>query len=317
MKPLRKAIFPVGGLGTRFLPATKAMPKEMLPVVDKPLIQYAVEEAQAAGIEQFIFVTGRGKTAIEDHFDHAFELADALRRRGRSAELAAASGMLLQPGQIAYVRQQEPLGLGHAVWCARHLIGDEPFAVLLADDLILARTACLKQMADAQRKTGGNMLAVMDVPPAHTARYGILVPGRADGRMVEVKGLVEKPKPKEAPSTLAVIGRYIVDPAVFALLDRQETGAGGEIQLTDALAGLIGRGPFHGYRFDGARFDCGDKAGLLEANLAYALEHDSLADAAAGILRKYAGGPATVPAGSATSPRPAAAHKRRSAPRRR
>ena len=284
---VRKAIFPVGGLGTRFLPATKAMPKEMLPVVDKPLIQYAVEEAQAAGIEEFIFVTGRDKTAIEDHFDHSFELEHTLDARGKKKELEGLRRWVPKPGTTAYTRQQEPLGLGHAVWCARNLVGDEPFAVLLADDLILAQTSCLKQMVDAHTKTGGNMIAVMDVPRAHTSRYGILQPGKDDGRLVEVKGLVEKPAVDKAPSTMAVIGRYILEPKVFEHLERQNRGAGGEIQLTDAMATLIGRSPFHGLRFEGKRFDCGDKVGFFEANLAFALARDDLGGDVRAILKNY------------------------------
>ena len=267
---VRKAVFPVGGLGTRFLPATKAMPKEMLPVVDKPLIQYAVEEARAAGIEEFIFVTGRGKSAIEDHFDHSWELEDTLAERKKSAELAALSAWRPEAGQVAYTRQQEPLGLGHAVWCARRLVGDEPFAVLLADDLILTETPCLQQMVESHAKVGGNMIAVMEVDHEHTQRYGVLTPGKDDGRLVEVKGLVEKPTPAEAPSNLAVIGRYILSPTVFDHLDRRERGAGGEIQLTDAMAKLIGNEPFHGLRFQGTRFDCGDKLGFFQANIAFA-----------------------------------------------
>jgi UTP--glucose-1-phosphate uridylyltransferase len=284
---VRKAIFPVGGLGTRFLPATKAMPKEMLPVVDKPLIQYAVEEAQAAGIEEFIFVTGRDKTAIEDHFDHSFELEHTLDARGKKKELEGLRRWVPKPGTTAYTRQQEPLGLGHAVWCARNLVGDEPFAVLLADDLILAQTSCLEQMVDAHTKTGGNMIAVMDVPRAHTSRYGILQPGKDDGRLIEVKGLVEKPAVDKAPSTMAVIGRYILEPKVFEHLERQNRGAGGEIQLTDAMATLIGRSPFHGLRFEGKRFDCGDKVGFFEANLAFALARDDLGGDVRAILKNY------------------------------
>lgn len=286
-KRVRKAIFPVGGLGTRFLPATKAMPKEMLPVVDKPLIQYAVEEAQAAGIEEFIFVTGRDKSAIEDHFDHSFELEQTLEQRGKTKELAALRRWVPAPGSTAYTRQQEPLGLGHAVWCARRLVGDEPFAVLLADDLILAQTACLKQMVDAYPEVRGNLIAIMEVPRAHVSRYGVVNPGRDDGRLVQVRGLVEKPKPEEAPSQLAVIGRYILEPAVFEHLDRQNRGAGGEIQLTDALAMQIGRGPFHGLRFEGRRFDCGDKVGFFEANLAFALSREDIGNDVRGILKTY------------------------------
>jgi UTP--glucose-1-phosphate uridylyltransferase len=284
---VRKAIFPVGGLGTRFLPATKAMPKEMLPVVDKPLIQYAVEEAHAAGIEEFIFVTGRDKTAIEDHFDHSFELEHTLEVRGKTKELDSLRRWVPKPGTIAYTRQQEPLGLGHAVWCARNLVGDEPFAVLLADDLILANTPCLKQMVDAHAKAGGNIIAVMDVPRAHVSRYGILQPGRDDGRLVEVKGLVEKPPADKAPSTMAVIGRYILEPKVFEHLERQNRGAGGEIQLTDAMATLIGRSPFHGLRFEGKRFDCGDKVGFFEANLAFALAREDIGPDVRDILKNY------------------------------
>jgi UTP--glucose-1-phosphate uridylyltransferase len=287
MKPLRKAIFPVAGLGTRFLPATKAIAKEMLPIVDKPLIEYAVEEAKAAGIEQFIFVTGRGKSAMEDHFDFAVELNDTLKRRGKQPELEAANAMIPPPGEIICVRQQEAKGLGHAVWCARHLVGDEPVAVLLPDDLILAETPCLQQMAEAHREVGGNMIAVEEVAPEHTSRYGILSPGRTDGRLTEVKGLVEKPKPTEAPSRLAVIGRYILEPRVFAMLDRHDVGAGGEIQLTDAMARLIGGAPFHGYRFAGERFDCGDKAGFIEATIAFGLRHSALGSAVRAIVAKY------------------------------
>jgi UTP--glucose-1-phosphate uridylyltransferase len=287
MKPLRKAIFPVAGLGTRFLPATKAIPKEMLPIVDKPLIQYAVEEAKAAGIEEFIFVTGRGKSAMEDHFDFAVELNETLRRRGKQPDLEAANAMILPPGEIICVRQQEAKGLGHAVWCARHLVGDEPVAVLLADDLILADTPCLQQMAEAHRQAGGNMIAVMEVAPEHTSRYGVLTPGRTEGRLTEVKGLVEKPMPADAPSRLAVIGRYILESRVFAMLDRHEVGAGGEIQLTDAMARLIGGAPFHGYRFEGERFDCGDKAGFIDATIACGLRHPTLAGAVRAIVDKY------------------------------
>jgi UTP--glucose-1-phosphate uridylyltransferase len=279
-RPVRKAVFPVGGLGTRFLPATKAMPKEMLPVVDKPLIQYAVEEARAAGIEEFIFVTGRGKSAIEDHFDHSFELHNVLTERGKKAELAALDASLLPAGQVAYTRQQEPLGLGHAVWCARHLVGREPFAVLLADDLVLAKTPCLKQLVEVHAQKGGNVVAVMDVPREHTNRYGILDIAHDDGRLAAVKGLVEKPAPAKAPSTLSIIGRYVLQPEVFDHLDRQERGAGGEIQLTDAMARMIGAMPFHGLRFEGVRYDCGDKIGFLQANVAFALARDDMGEAA-------------------------------------
>ncbi|MFN0041969.1 MAG: UTP--glucose-1-phosphate uridylyltransferase GalU [Alphaproteobacteria bacterium] len=282
---VRKAIFPVGGLGTRFLPATKAMPKEMLPVVDKPLIQYAVEEARAAGIEEFIFVTGRGKSAIEDHFDFSYELDRVLSERGRTDDLAAIKAMLLRPGQVAYIRQQEPLGLGHAVWCARNLVDDEPIAVLLADDLILAQTPCLKQMLDAY--TGGNLVAAMDVPREQVSRYGVLDIAGESGRHVEIKGIVEKPKPEAAPSNLCVIGRYVLDPGIFDELGRLDRGAGGEVQLTDALARMIGRVPFHAHRFEGRRFDCGDKVGFFEANLAFALEREDLGAACRAVLGRY------------------------------
>jgi UTP--glucose-1-phosphate uridylyltransferase len=285
-RPVRKAIFPVAGLGTRFLPATKAMPKEMLPVVDKPLIQYAVEEARAAGIEEFIFVTGRGKNAIEDHFDFSYELDRILTERGRTKDLESIRSMVMSPGQITYVRQQEPLGLGHAVWCARHLVGDEPFAVLLADDLVLSKTPCLAQMTAVYQ--GGNLIAAMNVPKDHVSRYGVLDIGKDDGHLVSVKGMVEKPAPKDAPSTLCVIGRYILDPGVFRELSQKQHGAGGEIQLTDALARMIGKVPFHGYRFEGTRFDCGDKVGFFEANVAFALARADIGASVRDVLKAYA-----------------------------
>lgn len=273
---VRKAVFPVGGLGTRFLPATKAMPKEMLPIVDRPLIQYAVDEAVAAGIEQIIFVTGRGKSAIEDHFDIAYELERTLHLRGKKEILATLEGSRLAPGAVAYVRQQEPLGLGHAVWCARDIVGDEPFAVLLADDFVHG-PSCLKEMVEAYAKVGGNIIAVQQVPAETTHRYGIVTPGARDGALTEVRGLVEKPAAGTAPSNLAVIGRYILQPDVMGLLGAQSTGAGGEIQLTDAMAQLIGRQTFHGLSFSGTRYDCGDKAGFVAATLAVALSRDDLA----------------------------------------
>lgn len=287
IKPLRKAVLPVAGLGTRFLPATKAMAKEMLPVVDKPLIQYAIEEARAAGVEQFCLVTGRGKTALVEHFDVAFELEATLRERNKTEALASLEGCSMQPGTILSVRQQVPMGLGHAIWCARAFIGDDPFAVLLPDDVILADTPCLKQLVDAYDRTGGNVVAVTDVPREHTGRYGILKTGADDGRLVEVKGLVEKPAPKDAPSTLSIIGRYVLLPDVIAHLARFEKGAGGEIQLTDAMARMIGTRPFHGLRYDGQRFDCGDKAGFLEAQIAFALKRPDMADAVRAFLPKY------------------------------
>ena len=284
---VRKAIFPVGGLGTRFLPATKAMPKEMLPVVDKPLIQYAVEEAAAAGVEEFIFVTGRGKAAIEDHFDVSFELEKTLGERGRDDVLAAVRAIGLQPGQISYTRQMDPLGLGHAVWCARHHVGNEPVAVLLADDLVMSEKSCLAQLVDVHAETGGNVVGVMEVPAEHTDRYGVLDIESDDGRLASAKGLVEKPSPGAAPSQLAIIGRYVLMPEVFEHLSRFEKGAGGEIQLTDAMARMIGNAPFHGLRFEGERFDCGDKIGFFEANIAFALARDEMRDDVASVLRRY------------------------------
>lgn len=277
-KPVRKAVFPVAGLGTRFLPATKAMPKEMLPVVDKPLIQYAVEEAREAGVEEFIFVTGRAKSAIEDHFDHSVELEQVLRERGKTDSLQSVLDWMPPPGHISYTRQQVPMGLGHAVWCARNFVTDEPFAVLLADDLILNSPGCLKQMVDAHKTCGGNIVAVEDVPADRTDQYGILDVAEDGPRLVRAQGLVEKPAPARAPSTMAIIGRYILDPIVLTVLEHQEKGAGGEIQLTDAMAKTIGLVPFHGYRFDGRRFDCGSKVGYLEANLAFALERPDMRD---------------------------------------
>ena len=277
MKAVRKAVFPVAGLGTRFLPATKSMPKEMLTVVDRPLIQYAVEEAREAGMEQMIFVTGRGKSALDDHFDIAFELETTMTGRGKSLDPLASTRSV--PGSIASVRQQEPLGLGHAVWCARDIVGDEPFAVLLPDDLMWGRPGCLKQMVDAYAKVGGNIVCAEQVALERTSSYGIITPGATEGNLTEVKGLVEKPKPQDAPSTLGIVGRYILQPEVMHVLDRQERGAGGEIQLTDAMAGLIGTQPFHGVTVSAKRYDCGDKAGFVMANLALSLERDDIAPA--------------------------------------
>jgi UTP--glucose-1-phosphate uridylyltransferase len=284
-KKLRKAVFPVGGLGTRSLPATKAIPKEMLTIVDKPLIQYALEEAREAGIEQFIFVTSRGKSTLEDHFDVSYELEATLAARNKKAELEALRKWLPSIGEVVYTRQQEPLGLGHAVLCAAQVVGDEPFAVLLPDDIVLAEKGCLAQMAEAYGEVGGNLVAVMDVPRAHTNKYGILAPGETKGRLTEVKGLVEKPKPEEAPSTLSVIGRYIIQPEVFGYLNRKERGAGNEIQLTDSLAKLIGEQPFHGFRYDGTRYDCGDKSGFLQANIAFGLARPDVGPGLADFLR--------------------------------
>jgi UTP--glucose-1-phosphate uridylyltransferase len=287
IKKLRKAVLPVAGLGTRFLPATKAIAKEMLPVVDKPLIQYAVEEARAAGIEQFCLVTGRGKTALVEHFDIAYELEVTLRERDKTEALASLKDSQSEPGSITTVRQQVPLGLGHAVWCARAFVGDDPFAVLLPDDLVLAEKPCLQQLADAYYQTGGNVVGVTEVPPDQTNRYGILKVGKDDGRLVEVTGLVEKPSPKDAPSNLSIIGRYILMPEVIKYLALMERGAGNEVQLTDGMARLIGEQPFHGLRYEGRRFDCGDKIGFLEAQIAFALKRPDLADAVRAFLKNY------------------------------
>ena len=275
---IRKAIFPVGGLGTRFLPATKSMPKEMLPIVDKPLIQYAVEEAIEAGIEEFIFVTGRGKSAIEDHFDHAYELQEMLEKRNETFALKVVKDSIPKPGQIAYTRQLEPLGLGHAIWCARNFVGSEPVAVLLADDLILSEKGCLKQMIEAYDEIGGNMLAVMEVKNEQTSSYGIITPGAVENSLIEVLGLIEKPEPSKAPSNLAIIGRYILQPSIFDDLGRFEFGVGGEIQLTDSIAQQVGLETINGFKFNGRRFDCGNKVGFLEANIAYALNREDLRD---------------------------------------
>ena len=277
IKPLRKAVFPVGGLGTRFLPATKALPKEMLPIVDRPLIQYAVDEALEAGIEQMIFVTGRGKSAIEDHFDIAYELESTMKVRGKSMELLHQTR--LAPGAVAYVRQQEPMGLGHAVWCARDIVGDEPFAIFLADELMVGQPGCMKQMVEAYNKVGGNLVCGYEVPAEETDRYGIISPGKEDGDLVEVTALVEKPKLGTAPSNLMIPGRYILQPEVMRVLETQGKGAGGEIQLTDAMAQMIGGQPFHAYKFGGRRFDCGDKAGYIQANIALALDRPEIGPA--------------------------------------
>ena len=277
MKPVRKAVFPVAGLGTRFLPATKAFAKELLPVVDRPLIQYAVDEAREAGIEQMIFVTGRGKVGLEDYFDVGFELETTMRARGKSLDLLEPTRTT--PGSIVSVRQQEPLGLGHAVWCARDIVGDEPFAVLLPDDLMVGKPGSIAQMVEAYNKVGGNIVCVQEVPREKTASYGVITPGAANGRLTEVKGLVEKPKPEDAPSNLGVVGRYILQPEIMPILGRLGKGAGGEIQLTDGMAALIGAQPFHGLTFDGERHDCGDKVGFVIANIALAMKRDDVAPA--------------------------------------
>lgn len=274
-QPVRKAVFPVAGLGTRFLPATKAIPKEMLPIVDSPLIQYAVDEAREAGIEQMIFVTGRGKSAIEDHFDIAYELEHTMAERDKDVSVLAATR--LTPGNCVYVRQQEPLGLGHAIWCARDIIGDEPFAIFLPDEFMHGSPGCMKQMMDAYQEIGGNLISVLEVSRESVSSYGVIAPGETRGAITEVRGLVEKPKVEDAPSNLIVSGRYILQPQVMQVLQGQGKGAGGEIQLTDAMAQMIGQQPFHAVTFDGQRYDCGSKVGYIEANLAVALQRPEMA----------------------------------------
>jgi UTP--glucose-1-phosphate uridylyltransferase len=281
---VRKAVLPVAGLGTRFLPATKAMPKEMLTVVDRPLIQYAVEECLAAGIEEFVFVTGRNKSAIEDHFDAAYELEATLNQRGKTRELKQTQDAAIKPGNAIFTRQQRPLGLGHAVWCARDWIGREPFAVLLPDELTIDSPSCTAQLVMAHGRTSGNVVAVMDVPREQTKNYGIAAVKTEKNGLSDIIGLVEKPKPEAAPSTLALIGRYVLLPEVFDHLDKHETGAGGEIQLTDAMAKMIGQQPFHALRYEGQRYDCGSRLGFLEANVAVALNRTDIADETRALL---------------------------------
>jgi UTP--glucose-1-phosphate uridylyltransferase len=276
-KPIRKAVFPVAGLGTRFLPATKAIPKEMLPSVDRPLMQYAVDEAREAGVEQMILVTGRGKSAIEDHFDIAFELEKTMSDRGK--DLSVLAPTRLGPGNCAYVRQQEPLGLGHAIWCARDIVGDEPFAILLPDELMHGEPGCLAQMIAAYDEVGGNLISVLEVPREDVSSYGVIAPGaEISATLTEVTGLVEKPPVAEAPSNKIISGRYILQPEVMRTLEAQEKGAGGEIQLTDAMARMIGDQPFHAVTFAGRRFDCGSKTGFVEATLALALEREDMGE---------------------------------------
>lgn len=275
MKPIRKAVFPVAGLGTRFLPATKVIPKELLPVVDRPLIQWAVDEAIEAGIEQLIFVTGRGKGAIEDYFDSAYELESTMAARGKS--LGALDGSRLAPGNAIFVRQQEPLGLGHAIWCARHVVGDEPFAIFLPDEMMVGSPGCMAQLVDHYEEVGGNVICALEVPREQVSSYGIIDPGETTGARVEVRGLVEKPSLADAPSNLIIPGRYILQPDVMRVLEDQEAGAGGEIQLTDAMAKMIGQQPFNAVTFDGRRFDCGSKVGFALANFALAMERDEIA----------------------------------------
>jgi len=273
-KPIRKAVFPVAGLGTRFLPATKAIPKELLPVVDRPLIQYAVDEAREAGIEEMIFITGRGKTALVEHFDMAYELETTMGERGK--DLSVLDPTRLLPGNLITVRQQVPLGLGHAIWCARAVVGDEPFAILLPDELMVGVPGCMAQMVEAYQEVGGNLISVLEVPPEEVSNYGVIAPGESRGALTEVRGLVEKPPRAEAPSNKILSGRYILQPEVMRTLEDQEKGAGGEIQLTDAMARMIGQQPFHAVTFAGRRYDCGSKTGFIEATLALALERDDL-----------------------------------------
>jgi UTP--glucose-1-phosphate uridylyltransferase len=287
-RPIRKAVFPVAGLGTRFLPATKAIPKEMLPIIDRPLIQYAVDEAREAGIEQMIFVTGRGKTAIIDHFDMAFELEATLRDRDKDMSLLEPTR--LSPGNLVTVRQQVPLGLGHAIWCARGIVGDEPFAIFLPDELMIGTPGCMKQMVDAYAQVGGNLISVLEVPHDEVSSYGVIAPGARSGALTEVKGLVEKPKAEDAPSNLIISGRYILQPEVMKVLENQEMGAGGEIQLTDAMAGMIGTQPFNAVTFNGKRYDCGNKTGFVEATLAVALAREDMADDVRAMALRLLGG---------------------------
>lgn len=286
-KPIKKAVFPVGGLGTRMLPATKAIPKEMITVGNKPLIQYAYDEAREAGIEQFIFVTGRNKEAITNHFDRAYELEAILNEKDKKKVLAELNEWQPEPGEVAYVRQQEPLGLGHAVWCARHLIGDEPFAVLLPDELFLDKKGLLSQMVKAYEKVGGNVIAVAEVAKEKTDKYGIITPGSEKNNLIEVNGLVEKPKPEKAPSNLSITGRYILQPEVFTYLNEKKKGSGNEIQLTDAMAKLVGKQNFNGYRYTGGRYDCGNQLGFLEANIAYSIHERGLCTPVKELLKKY------------------------------
>ena len=282
---VRKAVLPVAGLGTRLLPATKSIPKEMITIVDRPLIQYAIDEAREAGIEQMIFVTGRGKAALDDYFDIGFELETTMRERGKSLDALEPSRSRF--GEIVSVRQQQPLGLGHAVWCARDIVGDEPFAVLLPDELMVGKPNCLAQMVDAYDRVGGNVVAALEVPESETHKYGVIDPGATKGRLTEIRGMIEKPPPGTAPSNLMLPGRYILQPQVMRELDAQETGAGGEIQLTDAIAKLVGKQPLHAYRFEGERYDCGSAAGFVIANVAMALDRKDVGPAVKDYLASF------------------------------
>lgn len=274
---VRKAIFPVGGLGTRFLPATKAMPKEMLPILDKPLIQYAFEEARNAGIEQFIFVTGRNKHIISDHFDHAYELEKVLSENDKKHLLELARGWLPEAGSIAYTRQQQPLGLGHAVYCARNFVGNEPFAVLLADEIFISeKKSLLQEMAELYEETGGNIIGVADVDMEEVSRYGIITPEKDDGKVIKITAMVEKPSPENAPSNISIVGRYILQPEIFNHLAEGKKGKGGEVQLTDSMAAMLKDSVFHGVRFKGERYDCGHRRGWLKANIAFAIRDKAM-----------------------------------------
>ncbi len=286
--PIRKLVLPVAGLGTRVLPATKSIPKEMLPVVDRPLIDYAIEEARAAGIEEFIFVTGRSKEAIADYFDHAFELEETLSSKKKTNQLAMLADTVPTAGNAIFTRQQRPLGLGHAIWCARNIVGNEPFAISLPDMLLDATPSCLAQTVDAYHRSGGaNIIAVEEVPREHTNRYGIVDTGETKDGLIEVKGLVEKPAPEEAPSNLMILGRYILRPEIFTYLEDQGPGAGNEIQLTDSMIRMIGTSPFYAFKYDGTTYDCGDKLGYLEANIAIGLKHSELGGQVKTLLKRF------------------------------
>jgi UTP--glucose-1-phosphate uridylyltransferase len=286
-KSIRTAVFPVAGLGTRFLPATKAIPKEMLPIIDRPLIQYAVDEAREAGIEQLVFVTGRGKTSIVEHFDTAYELESTMKERNKALDILDPTRIL--PGNLVTVRQQVPLGLGHAIWCARAIVGNDPFAIFLPDELMIGEPGCMKQMVEAYNEVGGNLISVLEVPREEVSSYGVIAPGKQDGSLTEVLGLVEKPKVEAAPSNLIISGRYILQPEVMKVLDNQEKGAGGEIQLTDAMARMIGTQPFHAVTFAGRRYDCGSKVGFVEATLALALARPDMAEETRAMVKRLVG----------------------------
>ncbi|MGF1456316.1 MAG: UTP--glucose-1-phosphate uridylyltransferase GalU [Alphaproteobacteria bacterium] len=287
--PIRKVVLPVAGLGTRVLPATKSIPKEMLTVVDRPLIDYAIEEAREAGIEEFIFVTGRAKEAIENYFDHMYELEDTLERKKKTKQIDALAKTVPLAGNAVFTRQQKPLGLGHAIWCARHIVGNEPFAISLPDMLVDAQPSGLAQLVKAYNDSdGANIIAVEEVPQEHTDRYGIIDTGETRDGLIEIKGLVEKPAPDKAPSNLAILGRYILRPEIFSFLEDQKPGAGNEIQLTDAMARMIGNSPFYGAHYEGTTYDCGDKFGYLEANIGVGLKHADLGDKVKDLVKRLA-----------------------------